>query len=193
MAERSQKILFGQLRAGPLQLDGHVILGVLRHDHVGMKPPAGVPVTLHDRPLSLFKQVGRDAGKGDGNGGGPVGQLERHFQRVGHDGDAVLDDHAADPDLFPIIIRRQREHLGRGEKIDQIILSILELVIMTGYLPREQKLPGLQKISTKLDLLKILLRLTQETKCLDNKKYQHLISQTIEIGKMLGGWIKLLR
>jgi len=80
-----------------------------------------------------------------------------------------------------------------GEKIDRIILSILELVIMTGYLPREQKLPGLQKISTKLDLLKILLRLAQETKCLDNNKYQHLVSQTIEIGKMLGGWIKTAR
>lgn len=80
-----------------------------------------------------------------------------------------------------------------GEKIDQIILSILELVIMTGYLPREQKLPGLLKISTKLDILKILLRLALETKCLDNNKYQHLVSQTIEIGKMLGGWIKTTR
>lgn len=42
---------------------------------------------------------------------------------------------------------------------------------MTGYLPREQKLPGLQKISVRLDLLKILLRLAQET----NRKFMLLI------------------
>jgi len=80
-----------------------------------------------------------------------------------------------------------------GQKIDQTILDIIELVIWAGYLPREQKLPSLQKASIKLDLLKILLRLAQDTKCLDNNKYQQLISQTLEIGRMLGGWIKTVR
>ena len=77
-----------------------------------------------------------------------------------------------------------------GEKIDQLTLQIIEFVITAGYLPREQKLPILQKVSIKLDLLKILLRLAFETRCLNNRKYQQLVSFTIEIGKMLGGWIK---
>lgn len=64
---------------------------------------------------------------------------------------------------------------------------------MAGYLPRDQKLPTLQKLSIKLDILKILLRLAQETKCLENNKYQQLVSITIEIGKMLGGWIKTVK
>lgn len=80
-----------------------------------------------------------------------------------------------------------------GQKLDQITLDVIELTITAGYLPREQKLPALQKISIKLDLLKILLRLSSETKCLDNNKYQQLISQILEIGKMLGGWIKTVR
>ena len=80
-----------------------------------------------------------------------------------------------------------------GQKIDQIALEIFELTLTAGYLQREQKLPILQKISIKLDLLKILLRLACETKCLDNNKYQILTSQLIEIGKMLGGWIKIFR
>lgn len=80
-----------------------------------------------------------------------------------------------------------------GEKIDSIILSILEQILTAGYLPREQKFPILQKVSVKLDILKILLRLAQETNCLENKKYQELVSQTIEIGKMLGGWIKTIK
>ena len=64
------------------------------------------------------------------------------------------------------------------------------MIVTAGYLPHEQKMPVLQKASIKLDLLKILLRLCYETKCIDSKKYQHLAGYLIEIGKMLGGWIK---
>ncbi len=80
-----------------------------------------------------------------------------------------------------------------GQKLDQITLDIIELVITARYINKEQKLPILQKVSIKLDLLKILLRLASETKCLDNNKYQHLASQILETGKMLGGWIKMVR
>jgi len=80
-----------------------------------------------------------------------------------------------------------------GQKLDEKTLEIIELTITASYLPRGQKLPLLKKISNKLDLLKILLRLSFETKCMDNNKYQQLVSQTIEIGKMLGGWIKTVR
>ena len=80
-----------------------------------------------------------------------------------------------------------------GQKIDQLAVEIIELTITAGYLPREQKLPVLQKVSIKLDLVKVFLRLAWETKSLDNNKYQQLVSQILEIGKMLGGWIKVVR
>ena len=72
-------------------------------------------------------------------------------------------------------------------------MDILELIIAARYLAREQKLQALQKVSTKLDLLKILLRLASDTKSIDNNKYQQLASQVLESGKMLGGWIKTVR
>ncbi len=80
-----------------------------------------------------------------------------------------------------------------GQKVDITTLEVIELIIVAGYLPREQKLVYLQKISVKVDLLKILLRLASETKCLENNKYQQLISQLLEIGKMLGGWIRTVK
>lgn len=80
-----------------------------------------------------------------------------------------------------------------GKRLDQVALDIIELIITARYLAREQKLPILQKVSIKLDLLKILLRLSQQTKCLDNNKYQELASQIVEVGRMLGGWIKTLK
>ena len=75
-----------------------------------------------------------------------------------------------------------------GQKLDQLTTDSIELVIMAGYIARDQKLPLLKKVSIKLDLIKILLRLAWETKCIDNNKYQSLAAQILEIGKMLGGW-----
>jgi hypothetical protein len=80
-----------------------------------------------------------------------------------------------------------------GQRIDQVTLEIIELIITAGYISREQKLPILQKASIKLEIIKILIRLSFDTKCLDNKKYQNTSFQIMEIGKMLGGWIKSTR
>jgi len=80
-----------------------------------------------------------------------------------------------------------------GERLDIISLELIELIIFARYLPRDKKLATLSKVSVKLDLLKILIRLSFETKCLDNNKYQQLTSQIIEIGKMLGGWIRIVK
>lgn len=80
-----------------------------------------------------------------------------------------------------------------GQKIDQTTLDLIELVLTAGYSTHEQKLAILQKASIKLDLLKMLIRLSLDTKCLDNKKYQLTSAQLVEIGKMLGGWIKSVR
>jgi hypothetical protein len=80
-----------------------------------------------------------------------------------------------------------------GQKIDQVTLDMIELIMTAGYQVRETKLPILEKTSIKLDLLKMLFRLSWETKCVDNNSYQKLSSQLIEIGKMLGGWIKTVK
>jgi len=95
-------------------------------------------------------------------------------------------------DQFLIIFPKGKRYT-LGQKIDQNLLEIIELIITAGYLPQEQKLPVLQKVSIKLDLVKILLRLANETKCMDNNKYQQIIPNILEIGKMLGGWIKASR
>lgn len=80
-----------------------------------------------------------------------------------------------------------------GQKIDSLTLEIIEFTLTAGYLSKEEKVPVLQKVSIKLDLLKMLIRLSWETKCIDNNKYQLLSSQLVEIGRMIGGWIKTVK
>lgn len=77
-----------------------------------------------------------------------------------------------------------------GTKIDNLFIETTELIFIASRLNKEQKLPFLQKASTKLDLLKFFLQIAWEIKALDNKKYIMLSESLNEIGRMLGGWIK---
>jgi len=77
-----------------------------------------------------------------------------------------------------------------GQKIECGILEVIEGIVTASQLSKSEKLPILQKTSIKLDLLKVLIRLSKDLKILDNKKYLALESYLQEIGKMLGGWIK---
>ena len=45
-------------------------------------------------------------------------------------------------------------------------------------------------MSIKLDLLKVLLRLSKDTQAINDKEYLELQEILAEIGRMLGGWIK---
>ncbi len=77
-----------------------------------------------------------------------------------------------------------------GQKIENLILDTLELSIKTVYLPKQEKLICLKEIDTKINLLKTLIRLSNEIKALDNKKYIILQGKLQEIGRMVGGWIR---
>ena len=73
-------------------------------------------------------------------------------------------------------------------KIDQTFVYLLELIFIAGSLPKNKKLPYVQKAVGQLDLLKFFLQISWEIKALDNKKYIAISEPLGEIGKMLGGW-----
>lgn len=89
--------------------------------------------------------------------------------------------------LFP-----QKDRYTLGQKIDNLSLTIFEMVITAGAISKEKKLPYLEKSIATLNLLKILIRLAKDIQALDNKKYLELEENLQEIGKMLGGWKKSL-
>lgn len=77
-----------------------------------------------------------------------------------------------------------------GEKIDMFFLEVIELVYTASFMPKERKLPYLEKAVVKLDLLKLFLQIAWEIKALDVKKYVTLSEMLDEIGRMLGGWVR---
>ena len=87
--------------------------------------------------------------------------------------------------MFPKI-----EKYSLGQKIENLILEILEISLKTVYSPKQEKLSLLKEVDIKVNLLKTLLRLANEIKSLDNKKYLILQEKLQEIGRMVGGWIR---
>ena len=87
-------------------------------------------------------------------------------------------------------------HTGRdirytlGAKIDTLFIETIELIFTASYLSKQQKLPYLQRATSKLDLAKFLLHIMWDMKALDNKRYLALSEKLNDIGKMLGGWRK---
>lgn len=77
-----------------------------------------------------------------------------------------------------------------GLRIENLILEILEFFILAMSKREKSKLLILEKADVKLKILKLLIRLSNENKITEDNRHIILSEQIIEIGKILGGWIK---
>lgn len=81
-----------------------------------------------------------------------------------------------------------------GNKIDDIFLSLLELIFRATFAyDKFEKLSIVSQAIGKTDLLKFFLQIGWEHKVLDHKIYGNIIIQLDEVGRMLGGWKKSLQ
>ncbi|MEK7189294.1 MAG: diversity-generating retroelement protein Avd [Patescibacteria group bacterium] len=87
---------------------------------------------------------------------------------------------------------RQERHtsFARAEKL---ILDIIENILRAGQSAKTDKGPFLEKASSSLNVLRVLVRLIKDVKAIDVKKYMRLQELIDEIGRMLGGWIRSVR
>lgn len=76
------------------------------------------------------------------------------------------------------------------QRSENYILDLIEGILLASQLSKAEKLPVLESASVKLNLLRVLIRLTKDVKAIDNKKYIALETDIDEIGRMLGGWIR---
>lgn len=76
----------------------------------------------------------------------------------------------------------------------EIRLSMLQLqrLIVTAF-KRYHKKTTLTDLDIELAILKRRVRLAKDLRYLDLKKYQIWVGQLVEIGKIIGGWIKSVK
>lgn len=79
------------------------------------------------------------------------------------------------------------------QRCDSLILDTLTGILSASKLQKGEKLPSLEDASTKLNLLRVFIRLMKETKAIDGKKYLTLETSIDEVGRMLGGWIRSVK
>ncbi|MEK9186218.1 MAG: four helix bundle protein [Patescibacteria group bacterium] len=77
-----------------------------------------------------------------------------------------------------------------GNKIDDLFLGFIETVYFALYSSKENRDTSIQRMSKRLDLLKLFLQIGWEVNLLDNKKYSAVSIPLSEVGKIIGEWKK---
>ena len=67
------------------------------------------------------------------------------------------------------------------------------LAMRCEYATSRDKVATLNDLSFRIDVLKVLLRAGDELNVLDHKRYLARTGELLEIGKMVGGWLKSVR
>lgn len=93
---------------------------------------------------------------------------------------------------IPILNRLPRAHrFGLGDRMVNGLYDLLERLIVARY--QRKKLPLLEPLNSKLDILRYQTRLLLDFELISVKRYQYAGQLLDEIGRNLGGWIKQQR
>ena len=75
-----------------------------------------------------------------------------------------------------------------ADRIEKHLLDILEMLIEAVYSKEKKQI--LIKINLKLDMLRFLMRIAKDMKYVSLKGYDYFCQSALEIGRMVGGWLK---
>jgi len=75
-----------------------------------------------------------------------------------------------------------------ADRIERILLDILEMLIEAVYSKDRRGI--LIKINLKLDVLRFMMRIAKDMKYISIKAYVFFCQSVLEIGKMVGGWMR---
>ena len=80
-----------------------------------------------------------------------------------------------------------------GAKVDTLFTDCLELALIASYQSQLEKENTIRQLNTKFDMLKFFVKLLWEIKAIDTNKLTALSAPLAEIGRMIGGWMKLYK
>lgn len=75
-----------------------------------------------------------------------------------------------------------------ADRIEKNLLDILEMLIEAVYSKDKRKI--LISANLKLDILRFLMRIAKDMKYVSLKGYDFFCQSVLEIGRMVGGWLK---
>jgi hypothetical protein len=78
-----------------------------------------------------------------------------------------------------------------GDRIQSLALEVLEALIEATYTRAREA--SLARANLGVEKLRMLCRLAKDLRCLDLRRYEHCARCLDEIGRLVGGWIKVNR
>jgi len=91
--------------------------------------------------------------------------------------------------LLPQLEKFPRAHrYVLGKRLEEQLYELLDLTIDAAYTRDKRRI--LIQANLLLEKLRYTVRLCKDMKFINLKKYEYLSGQFIEIGRMIGGWIK---
>ncbi len=75
-----------------------------------------------------------------------------------------------------------------ADRIEKLLLDVMELLVAAMYSSRRKEY--LLKVNYKLDVLRLLVRMAKDLKYINVRAYDYVCRQFLEIGRMVGGWVK---
>lgn len=87
----------------------------------------------------------------------------------------------------------KHERYTLGEKLENTILNGVEFFVLANQVSKYEKEKVLTQANSKVELLKILFRISLNCTIIDSREYLEIENKLQEIGKMTQGWIKYTR
>ena len=93
--------------------------------------------------------------------------------------------------MIEVIIKMPRtEKFNIGNELKTIMYKMLENILYINKIENSKRLYYLNLIDAELNTQRIMIRVMQKNKWIDEKKYKVSMEMLYEIGKILGGLIK---
>jgi hypothetical protein len=80
-----------------------------------------------------------------------------------------------------------------GDRIQNHLSDLLEILVEAYYLPAAEKRPLLLRANIRLEILRRYFRLGYERGHYNSLRYKDFAERLDEIGRMVGGWLKSLK
>lgn len=93
--------------------------------------------------------------------------------------------------MLEVILKMPRtEKFNIGNEFKLIMYKVLENILYINKINIEKRLYYLNMIDAELNVQRIMIRIMQKNRWIDNKKYKVSMEMLYEIGRILGGLIK---
>ncbi len=93
--------------------------------------------------------------------------------------------------MLNVIVKLPRtEKFNIGNEYKNMMYKMLEEVMLLGKVVTEEKMNYINKIDARINVQRVFLRIMQDNKWIDEKKFLYSMSLLDELGRIVGGLLK---